>query len=245
MLTVRLKKIIKSLHQKKFQQKYNKFIVETPKVVSELVKSGTFKIEAIYAISDWIDENQNLAHKIEDKIIEISEKELQQISNLVSANSVLAVVHKSDSSSDDLDMKEWCIYLDDVKDPGNIGTIIRTAEWFNVQQILFSHKSVDPYNSKIIQSSMGSYFRTKIMVNDLMDIANQDFCKYALDMNGEDIFEIGNLKPGVIVVGSESQGVSSAILENCNHVLSIPSSGKAESLNAAMACGIALSALCR
>ena len=243
MLTVKLKKIIKSLHQKKFQQKYNKFIVETPKVVSELAKSNTFKIDNICATPQWIQEYPVLAVQFANEIIVVNEKDLQQMSQLKTANAVLAIVNKPIEKDQKILGDSWSIFLDDVKDPGNIGTIIRTAEWFGIDQIIFSPQSVDPFSSKIIQASMGSYFRAKIYVKEFNELSQSDLAIYALHMKGVNLFQTIDILPGVIVVGSESRGVAPRILESATEILSIPTSGEAESLNAAMACGIAISVL--
>ncbi len=138
------------------------------------------------------------------------------------------------------------LVLDTIQDPGNLGTIIRIADWFGVEQVVCSRDSADLYNSKTIQATMGSFLRVKLFYRDLGEWLStvNDVRIYAAEMEGRSVSSMEKIKEGVIVIGNEYQGISPEILKYCNARITIPGKGGAESLNAAVATGIILSHVC-
>ena len=156
---------VKSLHRKKVRKAEGLFLVEGLKMVDELVQSD-FKLHAVYALPDWIETN---ADKVPESILhQVSVKELERMSALTSPNQVLAIAHQRTELTPDLPSSgNWVLALDGVSDPGNLGTIIRTADWFGVKQIVCSETVVEAWNSKVVQASMGSLFRVDVIQTDL------------------------------------------------------------------------------
>jgi len=237
MLTIQLRKYIKSLHQKKFQTKYDKFIVETPKVLNELISSQSYEIDYICGTSEWMELHKVKLNNIGAECLEISNKELDMISQLKSPHQVLAVVQKPQPAKLNPDASEWAIYLDDIQNPGNLGTIIRIADWFGIDEVIASSGTADHYNAKVIQSAMGSVFRVKVIRENFDQISDQRPI-YCMDGAGKNIHQLVQLKPGILVVGNEGKGIKKQILIKADHVIAIPKYGQAESLNAAVATGI-------
>jgi len=233
-----LKKYIRSLHLRKHRQKYNKFIAEGPKVCKEFLMCNTYEIEFIFATKEWIDANNEILAGHESVLIPIKSKELQQVSLLKTANQVLIVVNQDQALS--YDSTKWSIYLDCIQDPGNMGTIIRIADWFGVNAVVASGDSVDFYNPKVVQSAMGSHNRIVLMINSLSELVSESSLKtYGLVLDGQDLSQVKSQKAGIIVIGNESQGIKPALLSQLDHSCTIPRKGGAESLNAGIACGIA------
>lgn len=223
-------KFIKSLRQKKYRERYGLFVVEGEKLVGEFLKSD-FEIKNIYATNQW-----------EGDAIRISENELQRISSLKKANKVLATVYipKEINST----FGNTVIALDGVKDPGNLGTIIRLADWFGVRHILCSFDCVELYNSKVVQASMGSIARVHVLYTDLKNqlCLMKDYQTVATVLDGKDVFKAEYEKKVILLMGSESHGIGKELVEISNVRVAIPKdeSSEAESLNVATACGIIL-----
>lgn len=235
-------KYIQSLGQKKLRDEAGAFIAEGPKIVRELLETDPSVVKEVYGVKEWINENRKLLAQTEN--IEISEADLEKISHLKTPNKVLAVVHQF--SSGVIDVKDSItLALCDIQDPGNLGTIIRIADWFGVGQIICSEDSADVYNPKVIQSTMGSIARVKVFYTDIKEwLSDQkDICIYATVLYGEDVTQIEKIKQGIILIGNESKGISQEIVQLANKRITIPNKGKAESLNAAVATGIILSHL--
>lgn len=151
-------KYLKSLHQLKYRQKYGIFIVEGVKLAGEVLNTDTYEIEGIYALSSWLDTNNHLFDKFSSKIFEISTKELERISLLKSPNQVLITLKaKSNPLTIESLKNGLSLYLEDIRDPGNFGTILRIADWFGVKWVLCSNQCVEFYNPKVIQASMGAF----------------------------------------------------------------------------------------
>ena len=227
-------KYIQSLHLKKRRDEENIFVAEGPKMVSELINS-TLNIRQIYATdANWLQSYKGSLH-----IEQITNTELKQISSLETPNQVLAIAEKKLPATD---VAPFCIMLDGIQDPGNLGTIIRIADWFGVDQIIASKDTADEYNPKVVQSTMGSIFRVNILYTDL-EIFLQENPKpvYAAMLNGKNIKEYKNLNEGYILIGNESKGIRDYLLPHVSEKITIPSHGKAESLNAGVALGIILS----
>jgi len=228
-------KFIKSLKQKKFRLQQQLFVVEGEKLVNEFLNSD-WEIEQIYATKEW-----------EGEAVEITTKELERISFLKTPNKVLAIVKMPFEES--VASENLVLALDAVKDPGNLGAIIRLADWFGVQNILCSEDCVELYNPKVVQASMGSIIRVQVQYVDLKSTfeSMDDYQVYAAVMDGENMFSIKKSEKIIVLMGSESHGVSQELLKLPHQKITIPKSGnsKVESLNVANACGIILAQLSR
>ncbi len=234
-------KYIQSLSQKKFREQHQVFLVEGPKIVEEILLADQALLK-VYATKNWIDRNQILLLRHQAFIEEISTIELSRISQLQTPNEVLATVRMM-PPKEEPNPNSLIIVLDDLQDPGNLGTIIRLADWFGIQQIVCSLNTVDQYNPKVVQSSMGSFVRTQIWYKDLPEWLRQQNNVYGAVLDGESLYEQSKIKQGVILIGNEGKGINEQLKKMINHPITIPRKGGAESLNAAMATGIILSHL--
>ncbi|MBT3570839.1 MAG: RNA methyltransferase [Flavobacteriales bacterium] len=235
MITKNQIKFIKSLSLKKNRIKEQLFIAEGEKVVSELLRSD-FEIKNIYATKEWKVSNDN--------ITQISNAELQRISNLKSPNKVLAVVqfkiHKI------IKHDGITLVLDDINDPGNLGTIIRMCDWFGVKQIICSKNTVDIFNPKVVQSAMGSAFRVQVNYTDLENYLSEIKTPiYGAFMDGKNLKEVKLPKSAHLVLGNEANGISAEINKLITDKVAIKNIGNsAESLNVAVATSILLHVFC-
>mgnify|MGYP000871450405 FL=1 len=239
-------KRVSSYKEAKYRNQDMVFVVEGVKMVDELIASG-FEIERIFGTRKWMDDNTQKVGSRADEVIEVGEDELKKISSLITPNQVLAIVKAP--TPKDIDFKDrLVIALDQINDPGNLGTIIRIADWFGVEDIICSESTVDQYNPKAIQSTMGSLFRVNISYVNLeatLKTLSKTYPIYGTVVkNGEDIYQTQLKTQGIIIIGSESHGISKEILPLINHPLTIPNfsiNQSAESLNASIATGIVLS----
>ncbi|MCZ2223194.1 MAG: RNA methyltransferase [Chitinophagales bacterium] len=229
-------KYIQSLFHKKQRQQENIFIAEGTKIVYEILNSN-YSIKKIYTTTKWLQKNFNK----NNTIIEISDKEMERISGLQTYSPILALVEQKPNES--LNPKgKINLVLDGIQDPGNFGTIIRIADWFGVQNIFCSEDTVDVYNNKVIQSSMGSFVRTKIWYGDIEKVLKDSKIEiYGAVLNGKNFSELPSIKECFLVIGNEGNGVRKNIMPFLKHPITIPKKGGAESLNAAIATGILLS----
>ena len=244
MLTKKIAKYIQSLSHKKFRDEEKSFIAEGPKVVEEFLTTKIFDCELIVAESDWLKESQNLLKDLDPNMIfEVESHRLQSLSLLKTANKVLGVFKQTINENEPKLSGRISIMLDDLQDPGNMGTIIRIADWFGVDQIVCSNNSVECYNPKVVQSTMGSLARVNIFYTDLIPFIqkNKEIPLYSAALNGESIYEMEKMSEGIIVIGNESKGIHEELLKLSTHRINIPRFGHAESLNAAVAAGIILS----
>ena len=234
MLTKNQIKLIRSLSLKKYRQKHGLFIVEGEKLVNEVLSSD-WEVEGIYATKEWLGENATI----------ISNNDLSRISSLKTPNKVVAVVKIKKCSLDIT--SNTVLALDGVKDPGNLGTIIRLADWFGVEDIICSDDCVDYLNPKVVQSSMGSFTRVNLNYTSLLDAFKKysDYKLFMTVLNGTPLSEMTNADKKIVVMGSESEGISNKILELTSDKITIPKSksSKAESLNVSVAAAIILSAI--
>lgn len=222
-------KHIKSLSQKKFRDELGLFAVEGEKLVQEALASD-FEVENVYRIED------------------IGEQAMSRITMLSSPSPVLAVVRKKLFDSSSVEAEGLILALDSVRDPGNLGTIIRIADWFGIRTILASRDTVDVYNPKVVQATMGAIFRVKLIYCDLpdtMEILSKSMPVYGTFLEGENIYTETLDKNAVIVMGSESNGISDKVASIVSRKIHIPSftQGEAtsESLNVAVASAITCS----
>ena len=235
MITKNQIKFIKSLSLKKNRIKEQLFIAEGEKVVSELLKSD-FEIKNIYATKEWKVRNDN--------ITQISNAELQRISNLKSPNKVLAIVQFKNHKI--IKHDRITLVLDEINDPGNLGTIIRMCDWFGVKQIICSKNTVDIFNPKVVQSAMGSAFRVKVYYTDLENYLSDITTPiYGAFMDGKNLKEVKIPKSAHLVMGNEANGISAEINKLITDKVAIKNIGKsAESLNVAVATSILLHVFC-
>tara|TARA_Y100001968_G_C19369399_1_gene724297 strand:- start:366 stop:1097 length:732 start_codon:yes stop_codon:yes gene_type:complete len=235
-------KYINSLKLKKNRILHQVFVAESNKVVLELL-SSTYNVIELFATSNWINSNE-----INDEILvhEVSYKEMERISNLKTASEVLVLV-RIPLNNDKINFSGVNIMLDDIKDPGNLGTIIRICDWFGVANIFCSRETVDAYNHKVVQSSMGSISRLKIKYVDLKEFINiipSDVKIYLTDVGGKDVNEIELYKNSIIIFGNESRGISSKLNNLIDNKIAIRRIGNTDSLNVAISAGIILHKFC-
>lgn len=230
-------KLIRSLAAKKSRRETNLFVAEGEKVVAELLASD-LQVKKIFATKDW-KKPAGLRAPVEL----ISDSELAKISQLETPNKVLALAAIPPAKFAAADCAgSISLAADSLRDPGNLGTLIRLADWFGFGRVLCSPDSVDCWNPKVIQASMGSVFRIPVLYADLpaafIELKNQKLPILAADLAGEDAFEFSYPRAGVLVIGSESHGISPAIAALADAKVTIPRFGRAESLNAAAAAAV-------
>ncbi|MBI2731108.1 MAG: RNA methyltransferase [Sphingobacteriales bacterium] len=239
-------KYIQSLSHKKFRDEESVFIAEGPKIVSEILAERPSAVRHIYAVNEWLELNKSLVKNINgDKITSVTPAELERVSHLTTPNNVLAVVNKLDIIEDIDCLEQLVIALDGLQDPGNLGTIIRMADWFGVKHILCSMDCADVYNPKVVQSTMGSILRVNMVYTDLDKfLVKQNGIEImAATLDGIPVQKVTGGANGVLLIGNESKGINKLLLAKATKKITIPSLGKAESLNAAVATGIILSHL--
>ena len=238
--------------QSKFRNQDNLFVVEGEKMLSELLESE-YDIQSIYATTQWIDKNKAIIQTkgVVNKTIEISEEDLNKISLLSTPNQVYSLVKIPQENSYNSN-KGLIIVLDGIKDPGNLGTIIRLADWFAIEKIICSEDCVDVYNPKTVQSTMGSIFRVKVEYTNLKSFLEnlpKNYPIYAsIVEGGENIYEKHLQEDSILIIGSESHGISPEIQQYVNQKITIPrfrTDNKPESLNASIATAIMISEIKR
>lgn len=237
-------KYIQSLGQKKFRDSEKMYIAEGPKIVGELLLEIPDQITAIYALKDWIEQYESWKDKIE--IIEITESELLRISHLQTPNTVLAQIKQHEQVHlERVPDNVVTLMLDNIQDPGNLGTIIRTADWFGISNIICSKSTADLYNPKVVQSAMGSIARVKVQYEELLPVLENSpgIPVFAAVLEGADVRTLQKISKAIIIIGNESKGINTNILSYVTNRITIPGKGGAESLNAAVAAGIILSHL--
>jgi TrmH family RNA methyltransferase len=230
-------KDIQSLDGKKARDAQGHFVAEGPKIVGELLHLIPQRILKIYAVEPWVAKHGHLNTLIQV----VNEWELQKIAHSKTPNQVLAVIKQWPTKEPVLD-NEFCLYLDTIQDPGNLGTIIRIADWFGVKHVVCTPGCADLYNSKVVQASMASIARVAVFYDaELTWIKKQTLPVYAATLNGTATFSKAHA--GILMIGNESKGLRPELLELASQQLTIPRRGEAESLNAAVATGILLSHL--
>jgi TrmH family RNA methyltransferase len=238
MLTAHTIKVLQSLDKKKFRQKYNLFLVEGNKIISELSNSD-FKIKEIFSTDP-----QKL-DRTDVPVIHISENELKRISFLKNPKDSVAVCYLSEQHKfEDANIQ---LVLDGIQDPGNLGTIIRLADWFGIEQIICSEDTVDVYNPKVIMASMGSFTRVNMVYTNLAEyLSNTRNINIGTDMEGENIYTFKKPEKLNLILGNEGNGIRPETEKLLQKSIMIPRFGKSqstESLNVSMAAGIILGQL--
>ena len=238
--------------QSKFRNQDEIFVVEGEKMLEELLQSD-YNIQSIYATAPWIQKNTSLIQLkgVANKVVEINEEDLNKISLLSTPNQVYSLV-KIPQENFPNQTKGLTIVLDGIKDPGNLGTIIRLADWYAIENIICSKDCVDVFNPKTVQSTMGSIFRVKVEYTDLKTYLGNQPCDLAIYGSiiegGENIYEKQFSKDAILIIGSESHGISPEIQQYVNHKITIPrfrTDNKPESLNASIATAIMISEIKR
>lgn len=243
--------VIRSLKMKKYRDIRRQFLAEGSKLVVDLLQSG-YPVTEIFALDDWLSKNRELVDKSSVPYNLVSERIMDQISALSTPSQVLAVATIPESRfNDSVVMNELVLALDDIRDPGNLGTIIRLADWFGIGTVFCSETTVDLYNPKTIQATMGSVARVNVIFGNLpafLEKVSPDCPVYGTFLEGEPIYSAGLSKNGVIVIGNESAGISVQAGKWINRKLVIPfypqgrnKMGRPESLNASVAAAIACS----
>jgi RNA methyltransferase, TrmH family len=236
-------KYIQSLGQKKFRDAEKCFIAEGPKLVKDLLLADPGSVREIFGTAGWLEENEDWIDQSKLKLV--TPEELERISQLITPNKVLAIMEQYNWEEVGNLKNKLTLVLDNIQDPGNFGTIIRIADWFGVSMIIAGPDSADVYNPKVVQSTMGSICRVPVHYLDLHSwfALQKDVPVYAAALNGENVSNMKKIPEGIIIIGNESKGISTEILQHADLKITIPKKGKAESLNAAVATGIILSAL--
>lgn len=233
------------MQMKKFRDEHAQFVAEGVKMAEDLLNSD-MQVAYVYATQEWLSENHPLLEKKKIEFVEIKENELKRISSLMTPNQVLCVVAvPANDLSKYFPAGKLTLVLDGISDPGNLGTILRTADWFGIRQVVCSEHCVEAYNPKVVQATMGSIFRVNVYQANLLLWLSQlpkSLPVYGALLDGENVYEMKPGKEGIIIIGNESKGISGELLPYITRRISIPADPtpgrRAESLNAAVAAGI-------
>ncbi|RNC91694.1 MAG: RNA methyltransferase [Allomuricauda sp.] len=239
MVTKKQIKVVKNLVQKKYRNEYGLFVAEGIKLVKELLDAG-FNAHMLFVTS------QDLAEKLASNAEIIAPNDLKKMSNMHSSNAVLAVFEIPKSKP--IDQKDWVLALDAVRDPGNLGTIIRLCDWFGVKQLVCSSDTVDCYNPKVLQATMGSIARVNVVYTDLDSFLKMTTLPVlGAYMAGDEVYRTELPERGILVMGNEARGISDTIGSRITKKIAIPQFGEpsAESLNVATATAILLNEIRR
>ncbi|MGB0863728.1 MAG: TrmH family RNA methyltransferase [Saprospiraceae bacterium] len=234
-------KYINSLKAKKFRQKYHKFIAEGDKIVKEMLENPQISFEKIFCTEKWAATQADLLRAHSPKVRFVTDNELNKISSLQTPNQVLVIAEQLNNSVEATKIENGLsLVLETMQDPGNMGTILRIADWFGIEQVFCSKDCVDIYNSKVVQASMGAFLRVNVQYLDLEELfkRHSTLPVYGAMLGGDNIFEMELAQKGFIVIGNEGRGISDKIANLLTHKIEIPKYGGAESLNAAVATGI-------
>lgn len=223
-LSINQLKFIKSLHERKYRQKYHKFIVEGVKLAKEVLESKKLEVNMVVASQQWVLDNKGLIY---DKmnVLAVEERELKKISLLTTPNQVLLVVNQPDQNFNENTVENGLtLFLEDIRDPGNFGTILRIADWFGIQWVFCSPGSVEFYNPKVVQASMGAFLRVNSMEISFSDLVSKfpSLPSYGAMLEGVSIHEGEFSTPAILVLGNESKGLSLEIQQQIKHKISIP-----------------------
>lgn len=224
-------RLLQSLHNKRDRKEKGLFLAEGEKIIEELIEHK-YPVKKFYATDEW-------SHASHIAVERITEEELKKISTLTTPNKVVALCEQKKGDPEMLKTSDWIFAFDDLQDPGNLGTIIRIADWFGISSIVCSVNSVDMYNPKVIQSTMGSFIGLDIFYTDLLsfleDRKRSNVPVYGTTLSGEPVGK-AKLEPGIVVFGNESSGISDEILQVLDKEILLPAFGTpvAESLNVAV-----------
>jgi RNA methyltransferase, TrmH family len=247
-------KHIRSLHLKKFREEYGQFIAEGHKLVTGMLRSR-FRVDSLYGTADWITQNSHMIDTSGVQTFEASAGDMEQITALSTPGPVLAVAKIPEGTVDLAEaVHSLVLMLDDIRDPGNLGTIIRIADWFGIRNVICSETTVDLYNPKVIQATMGSVTRVSVFYAPLAETLRAlppGTAVYGTFMNGEPVYTRKLGRTGIIVIGNESNGISANVQPYVTDRIAVPSfssgssPGEPESLNASIAAAIICSEFMR
>jgi RNA methyltransferase, TrmH family len=250
-------KLYSSLKNKKFREMHGLFLAEGEKIVSDILSSGSrlFQVRSLIATGDFIRAMSHLMRVQVPEIIEAGESALERISSLSTPNKAILVCGIPEYKPDWNEISGGLsLFLEDIRDPGNLGTIMRTADWFGITNILCTNESVDVYNPKVVQSTMGALCRIKVHYTDLESFRKEKsrLSGYQLIgtvLEGENIYNTELPRKGLIVMGNESKGISDKLMEMLDLRITIPARGenteKSESLNVSTAAAIVMAEFSR
>jgi TrmH family RNA methyltransferase len=241
-MSKRLIKLARALQQKKHRKEEKAFLAEGEKNVVELLHSESFKVRALLFSESFYRKYPKLCDKVADKS-QISESELTSASSFETNTDAIAIADLPEyplPSIEELSKQELVLLLDQIRDPGNLGTIIRLADWYGLNSVICSPDCVDSFNPKTIAASMGSFLRIKVFYTDLKAILAQAKNCFGAFLEGENIHKTELPKNAFLVIGSESHGISEEVGKFIQRKITIPKFGNAESLNAAMATAVIL-----
>jgi TrmH family RNA methyltransferase len=228
-------KFIKSLQIKKYRKQEQCFIVEGAKSVRELLASD-FEVQTVVGTTEFLSSVRPFPGV---EVIEARMNELQGLGEFQTNDSAIAVAKLKANDHFSIAGDEYALVLDDIRDPGNLGTIIRTADWFGLKKIVVSNETADFYNQKVINATMGSFTRVRLFYTDLeIYLQNVTVPVYGTYLDGKDIRGIEFGRNGLILIGNESKGIGNNLEKFVTQKVTIPKGGSAESLNAAIAAGI-------
>jgi len=237
--------LLKSLQQKKFRREHGSFLVEGYKSIAEFIDSP-YQLEAVYHTPAFSPKMLKLSQKI--NWCEISVNELEKISSLKTPQDAIAQIRMPEwPALNHSELKgRFSLMLDGIQDPGNMGTIIRIADWFGINDIVCSEDTVDAYNPKVVQACMGSLARVKVHYTELADILSKaELPVFGALLDGSNIYQTDFGNEGLIVMGNEGNGIRPEIQEKVTQTITIPRAGGAESLNVAIATAIFCSEISR
>lgn len=247
MLTRNTIKHVKSLQQKKFRRELGLFVVEGGKSVKEVLASD-FVVEEVFATHAFEPELHSALSARGLIAQQATQAQLVEMGSYESNDSALAVVRMKDNAPFTLSTGEYALALDDIRDPGNLGTIIRTADWFGIRKILCSEQTTEFYNPKVIAATMGSFTRITVHYTDLAAYfdTHETPAVYGAFLGGDNIHQVDfERQGGVIVIGNESHGIGETLAPAVTRRITIPTYGHAESLNAGIATAVILDNLRR
>lgn len=238
MLSKAQNKYIRSLTHQKHRKDNKVFIAEGAKIAEEWLQSS-WQLQYILGTEAWLAANKAaIARHPEAQTHAVTDDELNMLSLLPSPNQAMLIAHLQEPAPVP-EINEWCIALDNIQDPGNMGTIIRIADWFGINHIICSEGCADAYNPKVVQSAMGGQLRVNIYEGGLDGFLTKNKLPvFAATLDGANVYTMEKATAGVLVIGNESKGISPAVLQHATRKVMIPRRGGAESLNAGVSAGI-------
>lgn len=244
MLSRKTSKYVKSLQLKKYRKQHGAFLAEGAKIVLEVLQSA-YPVELLIATEEFVSEHPEV-QALGDRLQVIPAEELRQTGSLQQNNAAIAVLPIPVHGRPDLEAPGWTLVLDAINDPGNLGTILRIADWYGVKQVICSPDTVDVYNAKTIAASMGSFLRMPTYYMDIPDLLTSyegPVCGAVLE--GTSVHGMAFAERGILMIGSESHGIREEWLDMLTQKVTIPRFGEAESLNAGVATAVILDNITR
>jgi TrmH family RNA methyltransferase len=237
---------LSQLHQKKYREQEGLFLAEGAKIVPELLRSN-FPVNEIFALQYWIDRNQAVLLKRDIPVCAITQQDLERLSQLQTPQEVIALCSKPIEKQVELKTDALYLFLDSIRDPGNMGTIMRLADWFGIDAVFASDDCVEWTNPKVIQASMGSFIRMRPQYVDAVGFIKETSLRcpvYATDLEGENIYTSSFKPEGMLIISNEAHGLNPELEKWVSKKIHIPAApkegGMAESLNAAIAAAVVL-----